>query len=455
MEISTINISGYLTRQSYSGYLNNWYSRYLDGILSLPKTSMYCIEPSRFDQSSICDLYQIGARVQGHCGAKCKVCGWEKKANAKTDELETHIGLRCIKVDYQIKEKYMNIIRNRGNLGHSNDSINDNERSSKKIKSNYDNQQRIDEHYDSLKIANSKVQMANQALIKLFVCCGIPFHLVQHPFFVDFIKILCPAYSLPSRQQLSANMLNSEISHIQIKINGILENETCLTLGLDGWTSPVGQSFYAFIIFTKSGKEFIHSIQNLSKESHTSQYIAKKIIEVIESVGAEKFSAVVSDNASSMVKAKKLVNEKYENIMPIRCIDHQINLITTDICKLPFAENLLKKCIKIVRFFKTSHKAGETLRTEILENMIAVQDADTLNNNIKKIISNRHFYVDLEELVSIIEPIKKALKCLEFKSTTLADCFIEIIKLYAAIKDLPETRQISFRKECIEIFNKR
>ncbi|CAG8455899.1 8415_t:CDS:2, partial [Rhizophagus irregularis] len=213
---------------------------------------------NKLETTGIRDIWmEIGARVQGHCGAKCKVCGWEKKANAKTDELETHIGLRC-------------------------------------IKSNHDNQQRIDEHYDSLKIANSKVQMANQALIKLFVCCGIPFHLVQHPFFVDFIKILCPAYSLPSRQQLSANMLNSEISHIQIKINGILENETCLT-----------------------GKEFIHSIQNLSKESHTSQYIAKKIIEVIESVGAEKFSAVVSDNASSMVKAKKLVNEKYENIMPI------------------------------------------------------------------------------------------------------------------------------------------
>ncbi|CAB4423996.1 unnamed protein product [Rhizophagus irregularis] len=38
----------YLTRQST---IDNWYSRYLDGILSLPKTSIYCIEPSRFDQS--------------------------------------------------------------------------------------------------------------------------------------------------------------------------------------------------------------------------------------------------------------------------------------------------------------------------------------------------------------------------------------------------------------------
>jgi hypothetical protein len=158
---------------------------------------------------------EVGTRVQGHCDAKCKECGWEKKANAKTEDLETHIGFRCIKANHQLKEKYMNIIRNRANLGHS---IDNDERSLKKIKSNHNNQQRIDEHYDSLNITNSKVQMANQALIKLFACCGIPFHLVQHPFFVDFVKILCPAYLLPSRQQLSADMLNSEISHIQLKL---------------------------------------------------------------------------------------------------------------------------------------------------------------------------------------------------------------------------------------------
>ena len=86
---------------------------------------------------------------------------------------------------------------------------------------------------------------------------------------------------------------------------------------------------------------------------------------------------------------------------------------------------------------------------------MAEQDADILNSNIKRIISSQHFYVDLEELVSIIKPIKKALKCLEFKTTTLADCFVEIIKLYAAIKDLSETRQVLFRNEYMEIFNKR
>ncbi len=62
---------------------------------------------------------EIGARVQGHCDgiqghcdAKCKECDWEKKANAKSEELETHIGFQCIKANYQLKEKYMNIIQN-------------------------------------------------------------------------------------------------------------------------------------------------------------------------------------------------------------------------------------------------------------------------------------------------------------------------------------------------------
>ena len=35
---------------------------------------------------------EIRARVQEHCGAKCKEYDWEKKANAKSEELETHIG---------------------------------------------------------------------------------------------------------------------------------------------------------------------------------------------------------------------------------------------------------------------------------------------------------------------------------------------------------------------------
>jgi Protein of unknown function (DUF 659) len=123
-------------------------------------------------------------------------------------------------------------------------------------------------------------------------------------------------------------------------------------------------------LITKERKEYIHSVQNLSDYSHSGSFLAGKIIEVIEDVGSTKFAGVVSDNASVMVLAKKLVNDQYGFIMPIRCIAHHINLLTNDICKLEFAQSILKKCTKLVHFFKASHRANATLANEITENMI-------------------------------------------------------------------------------------
>lgn len=71
-----------------------------------------------------------------------------------------------------------------------------------------------------------------------------------------------------------------------------------------------------------------------------------------------------------MVMAKQLVNDRYGFIMPIRCIAHHINLLTNDICKLEFAQSILKKCMKLVHFFKASHRAGAELTDEIKENMV-------------------------------------------------------------------------------------
>ena len=62
--------------------------------------------------------------------------------------------------------------------------------------------------------------------------------------------------------------------------------------------------------------------------------------------------------------------------------------------------------------------------------------------------------MEVEELQSILKLIKEAIKCLETKSATLADCFIQLIRLSYSIKNLPESNSI-FRQKCIELFNKR
>ena len=65
------------------------------------------------------------------------------------------------------------------------------------------------------------------------------------------------------------------------------------------------------------------------------------------------------------------------------------------------------------------------------------------------------FFQDVEELIKIIQPIKEIITSLEFKSTTLTDCFIQLIKLSVAVKIYPTIANSSFRTYCLEQFDKR
>ena len=75
------------------------------------------------------------------------------------------------------------------------------------------------------------------------------------------------------------------------------------------------------------------------------------------------------------------------------------------------------------------------------------------NNEIRNIVRHRSFFQQCEELKNILAPIKKALKSLEFKTTTLVDCFLQLIHMIAVIKLLPDSTNQQFRNNCLAIFN--
>ena len=114
----------------------------------------------------------------------------------------------------------------------------------------------------------------------------------------------------------------------------------------------------------------VHSLQNFSSDSHTASFLAEKIKNVIINVGETKISAVVSDHAAACASAKRIIANQYKHIIPLRCIAHHINLVTTDIIKTRFAKEVIGKCKKIITFFKRAHQAGEQLREDIVKNLI-------------------------------------------------------------------------------------
>ena len=87
--------------------------------------------------------------------------------------------------------------------------------------------------------------------------------------------------------------------------------------------------------------------------------MAKKIEEVIENIGPNQISAIISDNAANIKKAREIITEKYPRIENIRCISHCINLIACDIVSHTFADKLLRRVNILTTFFRTSHMAGK------------------------------------------------------------------------------------------------
>jgi len=89
------------------------------------------------------------------------------------------------------------------------------------------------------------------------------------------------------------------------------------------------------------------------------------IIDVIERVRFKKFVAIVSDNASNVTAAKRIVIQKYSNIININCIAHCINLISSDIIKITQVKYLVKCCNILTKFFKNSNIARLWLKEAI------------------------------------------------------------------------------------------
>jgi len=72
----------------------------------------------------------------------------------------------------------------------------------------------------------------------------------------------------------------------------------------------------------------------------------------------------------------------------------------------------------------------------------------------KTIIQDRQFWYNVEQLKMVLNPAKNAVKALESSKTTLADCFVQLLKMAHAISEI-SFQNFDFKQKCIAIFNKR
>jgi hypothetical protein len=161
-------------------------------------------------ESHVWDHYSKEPLGSGHYTAKCFFCS-QTWARGRPDILKSHLALYCKEVPLSIKTEYMEML-----------AIGTTSTNRKQKSSDTDSSAEID---------IDRKDKIDQALIRYFICCGIPFSTVNHPYFIDFVQSLCFAYNPPKRSLLSTTILDKETAIVLKKIQEELKYEENLTLG--------------------------------------------------------------------------------------------------------------------------------------------------------------------------------------------------------------------------------
>ncbi|XP_069109092.1 E3 SUMO-protein ligase ZBED1-like [Argopecten irradians] len=195
---------------------------------------------------------------------------------------------------------------------------------------------------------STRAKLITHKMAKYIVKDLSPYRIVESKEFVDVIKELDPRYTLPSRKKFVVPECTEDI---------IPE--------IDGWTS---RSTESYVTVTASlitpGWELLNYV--LQTRTMPENPTAENIADVIKDALKEwKLPTVlgtpplVSDNASNMVKAGKILE-----CIHIGCFAHTLNLAAQKALKLKSVSNALARIRAVVAHFHRSAVATAILKSK-------------------------------------------------------------------------------------------
>ena len=161
--------------------------------------------------------------------------------------------------------------------------------------------------------------------------------------------------------QLRTVLLDSAVASVKLKQIAMMRNAALayhLTLTLDGWSNRMMESIYSWNVAFPSRRVILLKADELSEVSHTGEalsgdlqlsrldvvnscelcvlllssldtgykvtirnfffFFAEMIIKEMLKWGPEKLAAIVTDNASNMVKTRRLVLQRFPHLIEVR-----------------------------------------------------------------------------------------------------------------------------------------
>lgn len=91
------------------------------------------------------------------------------------------------------------------------------------------------------------------------------------------------------------------------------------------------ESIIHYVVITPT--PILYRTVHTKSESHAGEYLFEKIMEIIDEIEPSKVLADITDNSSAMIKARRIIKEKYAYISIYSCAAYNLNSLVGDIMK--------------------------------------------------------------------------------------------------------------------------
>ncbi|KAH9829607.1 ribonuclease H-like domain-containing protein, partial [Rhodofomes roseus] len=313
-------------------------------------------------------------------------------------------------------------------------------------------------------------------------------------------------YKPVSSSTLAETQIPQEAERIRALQIELLKTKHNLTITYDGGANRRRESYYTIHVTTPAEavvrpdgddgrRPFLIEAAAGLGFSHTGEWIAQQMLQVIRQIGEGRFAAVSSDSTGNTRTCRRFLCATIRTILDLRDPVHHSNLPIKNICALTFFDEVISNLRRTLTFFAHSDEAVNVLfeaRVELdigrgLESIGTTRFATITISAVamrrclpalREICTTKRVHVEetnhlfmrnspasltfetqLNQLIAVTLPFAKAITCLESTHSTIADVFLFWCAIGASLKrvlsDMSSGIPGGVKSEIRAIFNTR
>lgn len=343
----------------------------------------------------------------------------------------------------------------------------------------------------------NKLDDVDDACAAWIFSAGIPFNAVRNPKFKEFIckvRTAGASYTPITSDKLRTELLDRAHASVEARVKSIMETTRKYggTVCCDGWRDAAGRPLLNATFACPTGA-FMVCAWDSSTEVKTAEYIADKLTDVINDIGADKVVQVIMDNAANCVAAGKVLEARFEHITFSPCMAHTLDLMLEDWGQMDFIDELVQKGRDLVTWINgadairtafTKHTNGQKLTkwvatrfaTSFLMLESLVKHRASLERTVvdplvkayvdrypakkaawlqqKNLVLDREFWKEVTTVLKVLQPAFKLLRMVDGDFACISKVYVHMHRVGEELKNA-EGLTAGQRREMLKVHSDR